>query len=110
LEVRFDGFRQLLFGAWNSSRCWPLAHSRGRLDTSVGGPQGAAGMISYQYWQRRFALDPAVLGRRITLNGAPLTVVGVTPQHFFGLDLTPSRDLTLPFTLFFWNLYLVMIE
>jgi predicted permease len=65
----------------------------------VGGPQGAVGMISYQYWQRRFVLDPGVLGKSIALNGSPIIIVGVTPPHFFGLDQTMSPDVTVPIML-----------
>jgi predicted permease len=36
-------------------------------------------VISYGLWQRRFAGDPAVIGRTIHLNKEPVTIVGVTP-------------------------------
>ncbi|MBV9502772.1 MAG: ABC transporter permease, partial [Acidobacteriaceae bacterium] len=36
-------------------------------------------VISYGLWQRRFAGDPAVVGRTIRLNKKPVTIVGVTP-------------------------------
>ena len=45
----------------------------------------AVAMISYGYWKRRFALDPGVIGRQISLSGVPFTVVGVTPPDFFGV-------------------------
>jgi predicted permease len=62
----------------------------------VGGRDGPVGVISYQYWQRRFALDPSVVGRTITLNGVPVAIVGVAPPKFFGIIQTLSPDLTLP--------------
>jgi len=41
-------------------------------------------VLSYGYWQRKFALSPSVLGRDIRLNGFPFTVVGVAPAGFEG--------------------------
>src|SRR5437867_8870783 len=60
----------------------------------VGGRDGLVTVISYQYWQRRFALDPSVVGRTITLNGVPVTIVGVAPPKLFGVIQTLSTDLT----------------
>src|SRR2546430_6342978 len=37
-------------------------------------------MISENFWRRRLGSDPAVLGRSITLNDVPLTIVGVVPN------------------------------
>ncbi len=65
----------------------------------VGGPQGPAAVISYPYWERRFGLDPAVVGKIINVNGVAVTIVGVTPQRFFGLFQTFSPDVTVPITL-----------
>ena len=45
-------------------------------------------VISHGMWQRRFAADPNILGRSITLSGAPVTIVGVMPSGFF----FPSRE------------------
>jgi predicted permease len=38
-------------------------------------------MISTRLWRRHFGGDPAVLGRSITLAGAPYTIVGVLPPR-----------------------------
>ena len=37
---------------------------------------------SHAYWQRRFASDPQVLGRSITLDGYPFTIIGVIAAGF----------------------------
>ena len=52
---------------------------------AVGGPQGPVAVISYAYWNRRFDLDPSVIGKRITLNDVSVTIVGVTPPRFSGV-------------------------
>ena len=53
-------------------------------------------MISYGYWKRRFGLDPAVVGRSISLSGVPFTIVGVTPPEFFGVEVGTAPDLFVP--------------
>jgi predicted permease len=54
-------------------------------------------LISHRYWQRRFNLDPGVLGRNITLNGIPLTIVGVTAPGFVGTQgFGSSIDVSAP--------------
>jgi hypothetical protein len=41
-----------------------------------------AALLSHGFWQRRFASDPGVVGSKVTLNGAPVIVVGVLPASF----------------------------
>jgi predicted permease len=53
-------------------------------------------VLSYNYWQRRFAGDPAVVGKTIHLSGTPFTIVGVTPPEFFGLEVGRSLDISVP--------------
>jgi hypothetical protein len=46
-------------------------------------------VISYAMWRARFAQSPAVVGQRLTINGASFTITGVAPERFRGI--TPSR-------------------
>ena len=39
-------------------------------------------MLSYGFWDRRFARDPAVVGQSIRISGTPTTVIGVMPRGF----------------------------
>lgn len=39
-------------------------------------------ILSHAYWVRRFAADPSIIGRSLTLNDKPATVVGVMPSSF----------------------------
>ena len=56
-------------------------------------------VISYAFWQRRFGGDPFIVDKSITVNQAPLTVIGVTPPAFLGLQVGDSPDITVPMTL-----------
>jgi predicted permease len=56
----------------------------------------AAAVISWEYWQRHFNGDATILGRSLSLNGLPATIIGVTPRAFFGLQVGLSPDVWLP--------------
>ncbi len=76
-----------------------LAPYAGRLltpadDTTPGGHPVA--VLSHGLFQRRFAANPAVIGSKITLNGQPFEVLGVTPPNFHGILGGDSPDLYLP--------------
>jgi putative ABC transport system permease protein len=53
-------------------------------------------MIGEGLWKRRFGTDPTLIGRTITLNGAPTTVVGVVPA---ALNLISGGDIYTPLTI-----------
>jgi hypothetical protein len=53
-------------------------------------------VISYGLWQRRFGGAPDVIGRQLSLNGVPVSVIGVTPPEFFGIDVGGTFDVILP--------------
>ncbi|MGH7523069.1 MAG: ABC transporter permease [Gemmatimonadales bacterium] len=45
-------------------------------------------VLSYALWQGSFGADPAELGRQVTLDGSPFTVIGVMPRRFAFPDRT----------------------
>jgi predicted permease len=53
-------------------------------------------VLSHNFWMRRFAGDAGVLNRNISLNGLPMTIVGVTPPGFFGIVVGENPDLMVP--------------
>jgi len=56
-------------------------------------------VLGYQYWQQKFGGDPSVVGRAVTLDGHAMTVVGVAPKGFSGLQQSfISMDAFLPLT------------
>jgi predicted permease len=56
-------------------------------------------VLSYRYWQRRFGGDPSIVGKTLRLTGYPMTVIGVTPPGFDGLDAGQPTDLRVPLTM-----------
>ena len=56
----------------------------------------ALAVISHALWERRFALDPAVIGTTIRINGTATTVVGVGPAGFQGHISALSADVWVP--------------
>ncbi|MCY4636090.1 MAG: ABC transporter permease [Acidobacteria bacterium] len=58
---------------------------------------GAVAVISHGAWLSEFGGDPSVLGRAITINGSPFTVVGVAPAELASAQGIPLRvDVRLP--------------
>src|SRR5262249_18579395 len=55
-------------------------------------------VISDGFWQKRFARDPAVVGKNISINGRSFNVIGVTPPSFFGVSLDYAVDVWAPFS------------
>jgi len=58
-----------------------IVKAEDQLDTG-----GQVLVLSHAYWQRRFAADPGVIGKVLTVNGRPFTVVGILPAWFEGTD------------------------
>ena len=53
-------------------------------------------VISHAYWQRRFNGDPGIVGRQVTINNTPMTVVGVAPMGFIGSVLGVAASAWVP--------------
>jgi predicted permease len=53
-------------------------------------------VLSYDYWNTRFALDPGVLGKKILVNDSPMEIVGVSAKGFAGLDPAQSPQIRVP--------------
>ena len=63
-------------------------------DVSPGGHPVA--MLSFDYWRTRFDADPGILGRTITVNDVPLTIIGVSAEGFTGLDIGDAPQVRVP--------------
>ena len=102
-EITVDGVDEMVNGDEVSGefyRVLGLAPAAGRLL----GPQDDAApvpvaVISYDYWRRRFGLDPAAIGKSFTYATTTLTIVGVEPSGFAGIEPWRTREFTVPLSM-----------
>ncbi len=98
------GQTELVDGMWVSGRLFEVLGVPavlGRTLTEVddrrgGGPDGPVAVISYGFWQRRFGGAADIIGRSLTVERVPFTIVGVTPPQFFGADVGRAFDVAIP--------------
>ena len=89
-------------GQWRALLCArrprrsSAARYRRQDDADGGGADGPVAMISHRLWQRRFNGAPDVIGRSLMVERTPVTIVGVTPAWFSGVELGRPFDLFLP--------------
>lgn len=55
-------------------------------------------VVSEGYWRRRFGSDASLVGRTVRLNGATVTIVGITPAQFVGTSIA-APDFWIPMSL-----------
>ena len=67
-----------------------------RDDALGGGPDGRVAVISHAFWRRRYSAADDVVGRSITIERQPYTIVGVLPGSFFGPDVGRVADVIVP--------------
>ena len=68
----------------------------GPQDDALGSGSAAVAVLSWASWTDRFHADPSVVGRRLVVDGAPATVIGVAPRRFFGLQVGAAPEIWLP--------------
>jgi putative ABC transport system permease protein len=88
-------------GAFVTGSCYEtlgLTPAAGRLiarnDDTPGAP--AVAVLSYGYWERQFVRSPQAIGQTVLLDGAPATIVGVSPPGFVGTTVGQRADITVP--------------
>jgi predicted permease len=105
---RFDlsgsGQSDLVDGAYVSGRLFDVlgvTAIRGRMiapaDDGGAAPDGPVAVISHRLWRQRFAAASDVVGRQLTVQHVPFTIVGVMPPGFFGPDVGRVTDVMVPF-------------
>lgn len=80
-----------------------LVPARGRFiaaDEETPGAAEPVAVISHGLWQREFGGDPGVIGATIRLNSQPVTVVGVAPAGFDGLERGFAVDVWVPIPMY----------
>jgi predicted permease len=53
-------------------------------------------VISHRYWQSRFAGSPDVIGKKLMVNGYPITIIGVSQAGFDGTDPGSAPQVRIP--------------
>ena len=56
-------------------------------------------ILSYGYWRSRFAGDRGVIGKKIVVNGSPLTIIGGSQAGFDGVEPGTSPQIRIPITM-----------
>ncbi len=69
-----------------------------REESEVEGSHSVA-VITHGFWQRRFGGDAGIVGRTLLINSRPITVIGITPENFFGVLATHPTDIFVPTTM-----------
>ncbi|HXR77442.1 MAG TPA: ADOP family duplicated permease [Bryobacteraceae bacterium] len=90
-------YRQYISG--NVFNVFSLQAALGRLiapydDLTTGGSPVA--VLSYEYWTRRFARDPGVLGKTFRMGSDLFRIVGVAPRGFIGTEPGAVTDVFVP--------------
>jgi len=98
------GEAELVEGIWASGRLFETLGVNAILgrtfttgdDRRGGGPDGPVAVIGYEFWQRRFGGAADVVGRTLTVERVPFTVIGVAPAGFFGPEVGRTFDVAIP--------------
>jgi macrolide transport system ATP-binding/permease protein len=53
-------------------------------------------VISHSLWQRRFNSDPELVGKTVSLNDQPLTVIGIAPPQYTGMIRGLASEIWVP--------------
>jgi predicted permease len=69
-------------------------------EAPIEGKGSAVAMLGYGYWQRMFGGAPDVVGKTIRIDTATVTIVGVLPRHFTGLNTDLETPLVVPLNSF----------
>ena len=104
-EAGPPGRPELVDGAWVSGGFFDtlgIGVTLGRAlaeadDRRGGGPDGPVAVISHDLWQRQFGGAPDVVGRTLSIERRPFTIVGVTARGFHGPEVGLRFDVLVPF-------------
>jgi putative ABC transport system permease protein len=98
-SVTGDGDPELLVGVRVSANLFHLLGVKAAAGRTFLADEDQPGhedvvILSHGLFERRYGSDPAVVGRKITINQKPFTVIGVTPRDFY--FRRKGRDLWMP--------------
>jgi predicted permease len=102
MSVSSDGRTERVDGELVSGTYFPVlgvGPALGRLFTAEDDktPGGAPyAVLSYRYWLSRYAGSPGIIGKKLIVNGHPLTIIGVSQAGFDGTDPGKSPQVRVP--------------
>jgi len=105
VSASFEGRTELIGADFVSGNYFPvlgIGAAVGRVFTASddlfqGGHPLA--VLSYGYWRARFAADPGIVGKQIVVNGRALTIIGVSPAGFDGVEPGRAPQIRIPMTM-----------
>src|SRR5689334_17840530 len=97
LTVTVDGYAEIAEAFISSGNYYRVLGVTARLGRTLLPEDDAptappAAVISSKYWHTRFGTDPAIVGRSIRVSDVPVTIVGVLPPEFTGIQ-QPTGEL-----------------
>lgn len=99
-----NGTTERATGEFVSGTYFPVLGVRAALgrtiepgDDRIQSPQPVA-MLSYDYWQSRFAADRSVIGKLVTVNGQNYNIIGIAQEGFEGVDIGSASQIFVPLT------------
>lgn len=104
VRVADSGDTRALEAVWASGKFFDVlgvSPAAGRMfgsadDRRGGGPDGPVAVLSYATARRLFGGPAAAVGRTLTIERVPFTIIGVMPREFFGLNVGAAVDVILP--------------
>ena len=103
LHVRAEGLEsQIVNGSFAEGHFFSLLGMNAALGRLIGPEDdratepSAAAVLSWSFWKSRFNFDAAILGKKLIVDDVDVTIVGVAPRDFSGLQVETSQDLWLP--------------
>ncbi len=105
MAVTIDGHSEMINGeliSGNGLRSLGVEAELGRTLTAaddLAPGSGPVAVISDGYWAQRFARSPFALGKTVSVNGIPVTIVGVISGHFAGLEMGSAMQMLVPLTM-----------
>jgi predicted permease len=104
-SVSFQGTTELIGTEFVSGNYFPvlgIGAAAGRVFTAsddlIQGGHPLA-VLSYGYWRARFGADPRIVGKPIVVNGRALTIIGVSPAGFDGVEPGRAPQIRIPMTM-----------
>jgi predicted permease len=105
VSASFQGATELIGADFVSGNYFPvlgIGAAAGRVFTAsddlIQGGHPLA-VLSYGYWRARFGADPGIVGKQIVVNGRSLTIVGVSPAGFDGVEPGRAPQIRIPITM-----------